>query len=146
MSPSGSAIAIPMQALNTDCQVLQILPWNCGRPTKAIVPFSADSRGGMFGYFLMLLQVLEGWSTTWPKRLGPPVGSPGNMGRAPGQPRAMLLILRISASSAFSAFVSSRSCARCPPCQALRDAVALPSGVRGPVLCFQGCHCRISSA
>ena len=58
----------------------------------------------------------------------------------------MLLILRISASSAFSAFVSSRSCARCPPCQALRDAVALPSGVRGPVLCFHGCHCRISSA
>lgn len=64
----------------------------------------------------------------------------------PDQPRAMLLILRISASSAFSAWVSSRSCARCPPCQALRDAVALPSGVRGPVLCFHGCHCRISSA
>ena len=61
-------------------------------------------------------------------------------------PRTMLLILRISASSAFSALVSSRSSARCPPCQALRDAVALPSGVRGPVLCFHGCHCRISSA
>lgn len=66
--------------------------------------------------------------------------------KCPDQPRAMLSILRISASSVFSALVSSRSCARCPPCQALRDAVAFPSGVLGPVLCFHGCHCRISSA
>lgn len=73
-------------------------------------------------------------------------GSPGMLVTALNQPRAMLLILRISASSAFSALVSSRSCVRCPPCQALREAVALPSGVRGPVLCFHGCHCRISSA
>lgn len=58
----------------------------------------------------------------------------------------MRLKRRISASSAFSSLDSSRSCARCPPCQALRDTRALPSGVLGPVDCSHGLHCRISSA
>ena len=53
---------------------------------------------------------------------------------------------RAARTSAFTIFTSSRSCARCPPCQALRADLALPSAVLGPVLCFHGCHCRISSA
>lgn len=60
--------------------------------------------------------------------------------------RHLLASSRDSRKCSLTILVSSRSCARCPPCQALRDAVALPSGVRGPVLCFHGCHCRISSA
>ena len=58
----------------------------------------------------------------------------------------LLASSRDSRTCSLTILVSSRSSARCPPCQALRDAVALPSGVRGPVLCFHGCHCRISSA
>ncbi len=58
----------------------------------------------------------------------------------------MLLMRRISASSAFSALDSARSCARCPPCQALRDARALPSAVLGPVDCSHGFQLLIASA
>ena len=58
----------------------------------------------------------------------------------------MRLKRRISASSAFSSLDSSRSCARCPPCQALRDTRALPSGVLGPVDLAHGLQFLISSA
>lgn len=58
----------------------------------------------------------------------------------------MLLKRRISASSAFSALDSASSCARCPPCQALRDTLALPSGVLGPVDCSHGLQRLICSA
>ena len=58
----------------------------------------------------------------------------------------MLLKRRISASSAFSALDSASSCARCPPCQALRDTRALPSGVLGPVDCSHGLQRLICSA
>lgn len=58
----------------------------------------------------------------------------------------MRLKRRISASSAFSSLDSSRSCARCPPCQALRDTRALPSGVLGPVDCSHGFQRLICSA
>ena len=58
----------------------------------------------------------------------------------------MLLRRRISASSAFSALDSARSCARFPPCQALRDTRALPSAVLGPVDCSHGFHVRMRAA
>ena len=58
----------------------------------------------------------------------------------------MLLKRRISASSTFSALDSARSCARCPPCQALRDTLALPSCVLGPVDCSHGFQRLICSA
>lgn len=58
----------------------------------------------------------------------------------------MRLKRRISASSAFSALDSSRSFCRCPPCQALRDTRALPSGVLGPVDCSHGFQRLICSA
>ena len=58
----------------------------------------------------------------------------------------MRLNRRISASSAFSVLDSSRSCARCPPCQALRDTLALPSAVLGPVDCSHGFQRLICSA
>ena len=65
---------------------------------------------------------------------------------AVNQPRAMSLILRISASSAFSVLVSSRSCARWPPFQALRETLSRPSGVVGPVDCSHGFHRLMASA
>lgn len=58
----------------------------------------------------------------------------------------MRLNCRIAASSAFSSLDSSRSCARCPPFQALRDTIALPSGVLGPVDCSHGFQRLICSA
>lgn len=58
----------------------------------------------------------------------------------------MQLKHRISASSAFSDLDSARSCARCPPCQALRDTRTLPSGVLGPVDCSHGLQRLICSA
>ena len=58
----------------------------------------------------------------------------------------MLLRRRISASSAFSALDSARSCARFPPCQALRDTRALPSAVLGPVDCSHGFQLLIKLA
>ena len=58
----------------------------------------------------------------------------------------MRLNRRISVSSAFSVLDSSRSCARCPPCQALRDTLALPSGVAGPVDCSHGFQRLMASA
>ena len=42
--------------------------------------------------------------------------------------------------------VSSRSCARWPPVQALRLTRSLPSGDLGPVDCFHGFHSLINSA
>lgn len=45
-----------------------------------------------------------------------------------------------------SSRASARSVARNPPFQALRDAFALPSGVRGPVECSQGRKRLIASA
>lgn len=62
------------------------------------------------------------------------------------QRRAMSFRRFMSLSSALNSFASSRSCGRCPPFQALRDARALPSSLRGPVLFVQGFNCRISSA
>lgn len=44
------------------------------------------------------------------------------------------------------ACASARNIARVPPFQALRDAVALPSSLRGPVDCFHGLQARILSA
>ena len=58
----------------------------------------------------------------------------------------MRLKRRISASSALSSLDSARSCARCPPFQALRDTRALPSGVLGPVDCSHGLQRLICSA
>lgn len=45
-----------------------------------------------------------------------------------------------------SAWASSRSAARVPPCHALREAVALPSALRGPVDRSHGHHCLIRAA
>jgi len=53
---------------------------------------------------------------------------------------------RPALTSAFTRRDSSRSISQCPPVQALRDALALPSGVLGPVACFHGFQVRISSA
>lgn len=58
----------------------------------------------------------------------------------------MRLNRRISASSAFSVLDSSRSCARCPPCQALRLTRSLPSSDLGPVDLAHGLQFLISSA
>lgn len=53
---------------------------------------------------------------------------------------------RCSASAAFSSRVSSRSAARCPPLNPLREVRALPSALRGPVDCSHGFHARINAA
>ncbi len=60
--------------------------------------------------------------------------------------RAILAARCIRASSARSSRASSRRRCPCPPLKALRDERALPSLVRGPVLCCHGCHWRINSA
>ena|GEM_PF-6349590 len=51
-----------------------------------------------------------------------------------------------SFSCSRSICLSSRSCVRIPPLQALREARDLPSTLTGPVLCSHGFHCCISSA
>lgn len=53
---------------------------------------------------------------------------------------------RASRISAFTRRDNSRIFSQCPPDQALRDALALPSGVRGPLACFHGFQVRISAA
>ena len=53
---------------------------------------------------------------------------------------------RPALTSAFTIRDSSRISNQCPPVQALRDALALPSGVRGPLDCFHGFQVRISAA
>ena len=53
---------------------------------------------------------------------------------------------RPALTSAFTMRVSSRSICRCPPFQAFLDAVALPSGVTGPVARVHGFQVPISSA
>lgn len=58
------------------------------------------------------------------------------------QSRISRRILSCSRSSS----ANSRSSGLMPPVHALRDATALPSALRGPVLRSQGRHCRISSA
>lgn len=68
------------------------------------------------------------------------------LGALENQASAVLLNSRIAASSAFSSLVRSRSWGRIPPCQALRDTCALPSGVLGPVDFCHGLHCLINSA
>lgn len=45
--------------------------------------------------------------------------------------------------SALTSLANSRSMAQCPPVQALRDALHLPSGVRGPLDCSHGFQVRI---
>ena len=55
-------------------------------------------------------------------------------------------ILRRILSCSRNSSASSRSSGLIPPVQALRDEAALPAALRGPVLCSQGLHCRISSA
>ena len=62
-----------------------------------------------------------------------------------GHARAWSIRSRAARISAFTSRDSSRRAARCPPAQAFRDAVALPSGVRGPVACFHGVQVRISA-
>ena len=53
---------------------------------------------------------------------------------------------RPALTSAFTRRDSSRSIFQCPPRQAFLDALALPSGVRGPVACCHGFQVRISAA
>ena len=53
---------------------------------------------------------------------------------------------RAALTSAFTMRDNSRIFSQCPPVQALRDALALPSGVRGPLACFHGFQVRISAA
>jgi hypothetical protein len=53
---------------------------------------------------------------------------------------------RPALTSAFTMRVSFRMVARCPPVQAFRDALAFPSGVRGPLACSHGFQVRISCA
>lgn len=55
-------------------------------------------------------------------------------------------ISRRNLSCSRSSLASSRSSNLIPPFQALHDAAALPSALRGPVLSSQGRHRRISSA
>ena len=52
---------------------------------------------------------------------------------------------RASSISALTILASSRSFSQCPPVQALRDALHLPSGVRGPLDCSHGFQVRISA-
>ena len=73
-------------------------------------------------------------------------GRAGALGALENQASAVLLNSRIAANSAFSSLVRSRSWGRIPPCQALRDTCALPSGVLGPVDFSHGFHCLINSA
>lgn len=62
-------------------------------------------------------------------------------------------ISRCSFSSAFAILLRSRTSAHSPPLSPLRDALAFPSAVRGPVDCAHGfhrwiasrCRCRCSS-
>jgi hypothetical protein len=53
---------------------------------------------------------------------------------------------RDTRTSALTSLVSSRSCARWPPVQALRPTRCLPSGDLGPVDLAHGFHCLINSA
>ena len=53
---------------------------------------------------------------------------------------------RAARTSALTILVSSRSCARWPPVQALRLTRSLPSCDLGPVELAHGLHCLINSA
>ena len=78
---------------------------------------------------------------------------------APGRPGAknssfvpffsyqqLLTSSRACLTCSLTILVSSRSCPRCPPVQALRLTRSLPSGDLGPVDCFHGFHNLIDSA
>ena len=60
--------------------------------------------------------------------------------------RQLLTISRDARTSALTILVSSRSCARRPPVQALRLTLSLPSIDFGPVDLAHGFHCLINSA
>lgn len=53
---------------------------------------------------------------------------------------------RDARTCSFTILVSSRSCARCPPFQALRLTRSLPSSVVGPVDCSHGFQRLMASA
>ena len=58
----------------------------------------------------------------------------------------LLTSSRDALTCSLTIFVSSRSCARCPPFQALPLTRCLPSGDLGPVDLAHGFHCLINSA